>query len=66
MKNKEEIVYKTESEEYEELAENTGAFISWLSDYLYELQLKYDNKTELFNLVCEIEEAINNKLEEEA
>ena len=32
MKIKEEIVYRTESEENEELAESTGAFIDWLND----------------------------------
>jgi hypothetical protein len=32
MKNKNEIVYMTESEMYEELAENTGEFVDWLLD----------------------------------
>jgi hypothetical protein len=65
MKNKNEIVYRTESEELEELAENTGEFIDWLFDFIASQEIKYSNSPQLFNVVQEFRESIQDKLDEE-
>jgi hypothetical protein len=67
MKNKNEIVYRTESEENEEIAENTGEFVDWLLDTIRDRMYKctknmdFKSVTQLNDLM----DAINLKLEEE-
>jgi hypothetical protein len=71
MKNKNtETVYKTESEMNEELANicvcnSTGEFIDWLFDFISSQEIKYGNKPQLFNVVHEFREAIQDKLDQE-
>ena len=66
MKNKNtETVYMTESEMNEELAENAGEFIDWLFDFITSQEIKYSNNPQLFNVVHEFRESIQDKLDEE-
>ena len=65
MKNKNTVVYMTESEESEELANNVGEFVDWLFDFISEQEIKYGNSPKLFNVVQEFRDAIQDKLDEE-
>jgi len=44
---------------------NTGEFIDWLFDFISSQEIKYENRPELFNVVQEFREYIQDKLEEE-
>ena len=67
MKNKIEVVYRTESEENEELAESTGAFVDWLNDTIidriYKCSKIKDSKG--MAVLNELLDDIREKLEEE-
>ena len=67
MKNKDTIVYRTESEMNEELAENTGEFVDWLLDTIRDRMYKCTKNMD-FKSVAQLNDlmdAINQKLEEE-
>jgi len=44
---------------------STGEFIDWLFDFISSQEIKYGNNPELFNVVQEFRDCIQDKLEEE-